>query len=685
MKVLSLVLLSLFYSQIYAQEIQTTEDSIIIYGQFIKKNFYSDANATSVRKKEAIRKQQATDINEFYKALPNVNIATGSSKARFFQIRGIGERSAYDGVSNNSVGVMIDDIDYTGIPGTTTLNGISQVEVYRGPQASRFGPSAMAGMINYKTDSLMPMGKKTKKDVYLSYETFNTREVSLTNKSSLLNNTSLFMNLSKRDSDGIMKNTYLDKENTNGEDEFNLKSKIIVDGVNSTTTLSLHYFDNKNGYDAFVQNNSFKTKSDKPGQDNSKTFAQSLKYEKDLSHKIQYSTIITHVKNDSFYSYDEDWGNNDYWNTVPGWNTDYDYNIEFPRSREDITLDQHLVFNQKQVIGLYLKSSKENFQEIGYENSLERKNIKGDIKTKLISTYYENKHHFTPKIFLEYSGRLEYRGYNYKDHNETVLSPDEVMFGAALTLGKEDLLGELTYLKLSRGYRPGGINTQSNITDNRKEFEQENLYNFEIGNKLENRELGLKINSTLFLMYRDNVQVKTSFQDDPMDPSSFTFYTDNATSGINYGGEVELEKKVFDTTTISSSLGLLKTKYNHYEIGSRNLNGRQMPHAPNYQFNLSLSHKFKNGIYSNINFYASDDFYYSNSHDLRSKPYQLTDIKVGHKSKSLDVSIWCKNIFNENYSNRGYYFANEPPLWQEELYTQRQALRSFGMTMLISL
>ena len=46
--------------------------------------------------------------------IPNLNFAASDSRARYFQIRGIGERSGYLGTPNSSVAFLIDDVDYSG-------------------------------------------------------------------------------------------------------------------------------------------------------------------------------------------------------------------------------------------------------------------------------------------------------------------------------------------------------------------------------------------------------------------------------------------------------------------------------------------------------------------------------------------------------------------------------------------
>ena len=48
-------------------------------------------------------------------AVPNLSYAGGTSRPRFFQIRGIGEREEWQGAPNPSVGFLIDGIDFSGM------------------------------------------------------------------------------------------------------------------------------------------------------------------------------------------------------------------------------------------------------------------------------------------------------------------------------------------------------------------------------------------------------------------------------------------------------------------------------------------------------------------------------------------------------------------------------------------
>ena len=132
------------YADKNIQEIIVTSD----FREGLLKNI---PTSISVIDAEVISQRNSNHLEQILALAPNVNFAAGASRGRYFQIRGIGERSQFVDPLNPSVGTYVDGIDFTGFGGAATLLDINQVEVLRGSQGTRFGANALAGVINLKT------------------------------------------------------------------------------------------------------------------------------------------------------------------------------------------------------------------------------------------------------------------------------------------------------------------------------------------------------------------------------------------------------------------------------------------------------------------------------------------------------------------------------------------------------
>jgi iron complex outermembrane recepter protein len=235
------------------------------------------------------------------------------------------------------------------------------------------------------------------------------------------------------------------------------------------------------------------------------------------------------------------------------------------------------------------------------------------------------------------------------------------------------------YARLARGYKAGGFNMGEALPDNLLTYDAETLNNLEAGFRSVTADGRWSYDLALFYMRRYDQQVPTGVQLEPGDPLTFVQFTDNAAGGENYGFEGTLAWRPADGLLVDLRAALLETRYLDYVIEDRDLSDREQAHAPQYQFDLGLEYR-RSDWFARVDFAGLDDFYFDDSHDERAPSRVLTNMKAGFSGKHWRAEVWVRNLFDEYYSQRGFWFGNEPPEFPSRRYTQAGDPRHAGVT-----
>ena len=73
-----------------------------------------------------------------------------------------------------------------------------------------------------------------------------------------------------------------------------------------------------------------------------------------------------------------------------------------------------------------------------------------------------------------------------------------------------------------------------------------------------------------------------------------------------------------------------------------------------------------------------DGFFFSASHDERAPSRRLVNLRLGWERERWQATIYARNLLDERYAVRGFFFANEPPDWIPKRYTQNGDPRQVG-------
>ena len=631
----------------------------------------------TVANQAAIEQREATHIEQVLSLAPNVNASSGASRARFFQIRGIGERSQFIGPINPSVGVVMDGIDLSNIGAAATMMDAQQVEVLRGPQGTVYGSNALAGLINIRSQDPTTT---TQGDIEATLGNYNSRSLTAAVGGAINESVGYRVAMQSNRSDGFIENDYLNKDNTNNIDETFLRGKLRIAASDyHMLDLTAFYTNIDNGYDAFSLDNNRTTLSDEPGHDRQETGAFAIKSTWSGNDAYTLESSASYSSSNSEYGYDEDWAYDGFhpW----GYNSFDNYlreNQILTAEMRAISAPGAEIFNgsTQWVSGIYFYDRNSSLRR---QYTYLASDFTSEFDTTRYSVYGQLDTALSEQFNLSYGLRVEQVSSEYQDSDSATSSPDDILVGGKLALEYAANQNTMLYGLVSRGYKVGGVNADSSLNADLREFDTEYLWNYEIGTKgnwLNNR---LQSQIALFYQDRENAQIKGYRTiTNPGGGTSFVDFVGNTDKAYSYGIEAEARYQVSAAVTLNASLGILNTKL---EDNSAAFDGREAAQSPNYTYTLGADFDHGQGWFSGIEVEGKDAYYFSDSHNELSDSYRLINARVGYETKDWSVTLWGKNLTDEDYFVRGFYFGNDPRTgYADAEYTQLGAPRQIGVT-----
>ena len=602
----------------FAQEPESPGiEEIIVNADYRLSDLNDIPSSVIVLDENLIQNRNAQHLEEILLNAPNVNFSSGSSRARFFQIRGIGERGQFSEPLNSSVGVIIDGIDFSGIGNASMLYDIDQVEVFLGPQGTRYGSNALAGLINLQSKAPT---KDLSYGLKLESGDYNSNGLGGYLSGPLSERFSYRISAQQIKSDGFNMNRFLNDE-TNTRNERVVRGKIngeLLDDVELDLTASTIKLNN--GYDAFSLNNDRDTLSDQPGSDLQDSELLSAKITVSRFKHFTFDTLLGYGDSRTEYSYDEDW----VYDGFHPWG--YSSTDQYNRDRSTGSTEFRFTSSEEGRILFDTTDWVFGFYYLGQEERLERtytfltENFTSKYDTKRLAIYGETDTQLSDDWNLTLGIRGERFSADYHDSSLVNFSPSENLVGGRITLTYNTSTETLIYTTISQGYKAGGFNTDGTLDSDLRDFDSEGLLNYEIGFKgmlFDNR---FQTQLALFFMNRDDVQISSSIVRTRDDGSSeFIDYIGNAAAGSNYGLEFSGNFKATERFDFYGSLGFLKTRYDDFiNSAGDNLEGREQAHAPSYQYSLGTNIRLGNNVDFGLNILGKDSFYFSDSHGVQS-------------------------------------------------------------------
>lgn len=668
-------------------------EEIVVTADFRQRALRELPSSVTVLDADFIEANGVQHFEELIDVVPNLNWSGDGHRARYFQIRGVGELEQYQGAPNPSIGFLIDDIDFSGIGTVATLFDVGSVEVLRGSQGSRYGANALGGLI-YVTSAAPTPERDGRLELTTSDD--DALGLGLAFGGALNDSDDLTFRLSAQlhESDGFRSNTFLGRDDTNGRDESSLRLRLrYVASATLETNLSLIYSDIDNGYDAFSLDNSYTMLSDKPGRDAQRSLGASIRVDWTAMESAVLTSITALADSDIDFSFDADWGNDDSWAPVL-----YDYISASDRTRRTVSQELRVASNERGrlfadssdwLVGLYVQELRDELLTVNqgdyydpfydFADSLDER-FGSDYTATSSALFGQLDVAISDVTRLGFGLRVEHRSTDYLDTAGLGVGPSESMWGGELSLTHDHSDGLTSFVSLTKGYKAGGFNLGA-VPAGRRAFGEESLWGLEAGIKAAMADGAVLLNASAFYNRRVDQQVRTSLQLVPGDPASFVFFTDNAAEGETLGVEADLRWLLSDSLELYANVGLLDTSFEEFMAPQGDLAGRSQAHSPRYTLAAGIAYRSERGYFARLDVSARDAFYFDVSHNQRSSAYELANARVGYDGDSWSLQLWARNILDKRYAVRGFYFGNEPPDFPDTLYTRLGDPRQVGITL----
>ena len=270
---------------------------------------------------------------------------------------------------------------------------------------------------------------------------------------------------------------------------------------------------------------------------------------------------------------------------------------------------------------------------------------------------------------------------NFVIINETfsnTVSEDWTSFTPKLTLSYFPKESSIVFVTLSQGFKSGGFPAAPFVEEDTAPLEQEEATNLELGFKSDISDT-FRLNGSVYHVGYEGLQIQ-SFGVRPGlsceaggsnegDPRCFGgFQTFNAGDAEVTGAELEFVWLANENLSLNGFVGLMDSEFGTTNIENsgccRNQEGQDLIRAPKLKYGISANYSSELKSGSRIDFDVSYNFTDDQRGELETYAIQpefdLVDARLTwtNQEENLSVSLWGKNLADEEYINHIYTIAS---------------------------
>ncbi|WP_084659998.1 TonB-dependent receptor [Vibrio sonorensis] len=624
--------------------------------------------STTIITDEQLERSGAENTYDVINSAPNVTMikAGNPSDAGFMSMRGI--TPTMEG--SQTVLFLVDGVPYHMFD--MELLDADRVEILRGPQGTLYGRNASSGVISVVTKD--PSFEREGK-LIAGMGNYNESKAGFISGGAIGDSETWAYRaaLQYRHGDGYWTRASDGKEDIDDIDEFNGRIKLGWMPLDSDwhviTTFEAHHRDNGDTSFASLQQierDSHKVYSDFEGRVDADVYSGSIKavYE---GESINFESITAYTEEDKEDDLDSDFS------AYPVAVLYMD--VEHERFTQEFRFSSNTEDDLRWLAGLYYfderasNDIKMDMQVPTPMGMFPLTNHKvSETDTRNIALFGNVFYSITPEWELMAGLRIDYEESDFTFNNQwSALNPSvsgsqdvdqtELLPKVGVNYYPNDDL--MFYGSIARGYKSGGFNMLT-PPGYPTEFESEFTLNYEVGMKSDWLDNRLKFNTALFWIDWDNQQVEQQIY-----PESFT---ENAGSTVSRGIEAELSWFVTPEFRLFASGGYNDAHFTDYTsrtfdpsgnlTGTADMSGKRPASAPRYDYSVGFDLNFWENYFFYADYNVLGKMYFDVANTQEQDDYGVLNLRTGYTSDNVDVTLWAKNVLDEEYITRAFAMSN---------------------------
>ena len=110
---------------------------------------------------------------------------------------------------------------------------------------------------------------------------------------------------------------------------------------------------------------------------------------------------------------------------------------------------------------------------------------------------------------------------------------------------------------------------------------------------------------------------------------------------------------------LRGGIGYTRSEVDDWTVGPTSYGGNRLPWVPELTYNFGIGYTHESGFFVQADYFGSGKQYFNAENTLSDSGYKLVNVSAGYRGENWEVSVWGKNIFDDEYAVKKLISASQ--------------------------